>query len=60
MIFDAIIALSFFNHIITCDDCLINTHERRLGGKLTSLEVADILGVDERTFRRWGGLLISA
>ena len=28
-------------------------YERRLGGKLTTLEAADILGVDQRTFRRW-------
>ena len=28
-------------------------YERRLGGRLTVLEAADILGVCERTFRRW-------
>lgn len=28
-------------------------YARRLGGKLTVLEVADISGLDERTFRRW-------
>jgi transposase len=28
-------------------------YERRLGGKLTISEAADILGVDQRTFRRW-------
>lgn len=28
-------------------------YERRLGGRLTNSEAADILGVDERTFRRW-------
>src|ERR1700722_10117100 len=28
-------------------------YERRLGGKLTITEAADILGIDERTFRRW-------
>lgn len=28
-------------------------YERRSGGRLTMCEAADILGVDERTFRRW-------
>lgn len=28
-------------------------YDRRLGGRLTAFEAADILGVDERTFRRW-------
>jgi transposase len=28
-------------------------YERRLGGRLTVAEAADILGIDERTFRRW-------
>lgn len=28
-------------------------YERRLGGRLTTFEAADILGVHERTFRRW-------
>lgn len=28
-------------------------YERRIGGKLTVLEAADILGIDQRTFRRW-------
>ena len=28
-------------------------YDRRLGGRLTVCEAADILGIDERTFRRW-------
>lgn len=28
-------------------------YDRRLGGRLTASEAADILGIDERTFRRW-------
>jgi len=28
-------------------------YDRRLGGRLTVSEAADILGIDERTFRRW-------
>ena len=28
-------------------------YDRRLGGRLMVCEAADILGIDEKTFRRW-------